>query len=728
MKNILLLTGPLLLGVALPSAAAMGADDQRRWTLDDQLTIPEVRALAVSNDAKAALYVVRIADRASDKTVAHLRHVDLETGQTRELLRAGWIEDLHRIPGTADWSARIDMGEGVQLYRIPAHGPIAPIVDHPATAMFGDAEGATYLAYGHAPMLVGVRSYSWSPDGRWLWYVTLDAEPYTRSIRYDADVTPERALRRSHGRATASIYLRGPDGNDRLLSKRPHDDISTFFARSFVSWNGDEVLYDVMETDAEGRKQVRTMGSSLTSDASRIVDAKAKGGYWRLPGVRGGRLSSTGFGMTRELVETLPDGTKHSYGQWPFAIGDGRAVGGFVSLDRTRAIAGFRTVDNPRFGLAVVDKESVRTIGGALSLNYCDFTASLERGACIGQSQSTAPSVVTVDVASRRTKKIAAVSAAHDAIAPLKIEPRTWINRNAFKATGYIIWPRGYTEGTRYPAIVITHGTDADERFANRENQWEYPAQVFAERGYVVLLVNVAFSKQSAEFDAVYDTWVQETKDHPPRKLQDQIWLNDTASYEDAVTELVDAGIVDPTRVGIAGYSRGSQSVNVTMTQSKMFTAASSGDGGYLEPAFYASLAGSYDSVYGGPPTNPAALPNYLRLAPSLRGKEACGAMLLQMATPYSASIDLYSALRTAGVPAQITLYPGDDAASDETHIFHIPSNRMKAMQENIAWFDYWLLDKRDPGSPFASRYGKWDKMRTSAPRTCDGSKSVPPD
>src|SRR3546814_20013214 len=92
-----------------------------------------------------------------------------------------------------------------------------------------------------------------------------------------------------------------------------------------------------------------------------------------------------------------------------------------------------------------------------------------------------------------------------------------------------------------------------------------------------------------------------------------------------------------------------------------------------------------------------------------------------------SASIDLYSALRKATIPAQITLYPGEDAASDETHIFHIPSNRMKAMEENIAWFDYWLLGKRTPSSPFAHRYGEWDKMRMSATRTCDGSTSAPP-
>ena len=640
MIRTIFLTGSAMLGVALalPSVATEG---QRAWTLDDQLTVPEIRTLAIAADGMSAVYVVRIADRASDKTVAVLRHLDLASGKTRELLRAAWIEDLRRIPGTADWSARIERGEGVQLYRIAANGAVAPIVVHPATAIYGDSEGATYLAYGHAPLPTGVRSYSWSPDGRWLWYVVLDAERYHRKIRYDADVASERAQRRSPGRATALIFLRDPQGKDRLLAKRPHGDISTFFGRSFVRWEKGEVQYDVMEVDVDGRQHTMTMAASLPTGTSRIVENRAKRGYWRLTGPRGGKLSSEGFGMTRDLIETLPDGRKQNYGRFPFAVGDGRAVGGFISADGKRAIAGFRTVDNPRFGLAVIEGTAARAIGGAASLNHCDFTAALDRGVCIAQSQAMAPAVVSIDVNRGSTRRIASIAPAHETIAPLRTEPRTWVNRNDSKATGYIIWPRGYTKGKRYPAIVITHGTDADERFANQENQWEYPAQIFAERGYVVLLMNVPFSTQSAESRAVYETWVNETKDRSPRQVQDRIWLNDTASFEDAVSELIGAGVVDPARVGIAGYSRGSQSVNVTMTQSQMFRAASSGDGGYLEPAFYPSLSASYDSVYGGPPTDPAALPNYLRMAPSLRGKEACGAMLLQMATPYSASIDL---------------------------------------------------------------------------------------
>src|SRR3546814_9417394 len=114
MIRTLLLAGSAMFGGALQPAAAEG---HRGWTLDDQLTVPDVRTLAIAADGDAAVYVVRVADRESDKTVAILRHVDLASGATRELLRAAWIEDLQRIPGTADWSARIDKGEGVQLYR-----------------------------------------------------------------------------------------------------------------------------------------------------------------------------------------------------------------------------------------------------------------------------------------------------------------------------------------------------------------------------------------------------------------------------------------------------------------------------------------------------------------------------------------------------------------------------------------------------------------------------------
>lgn len=719
MRNLFFRTNSICFMLLLPFAPMSAAETGRPWTLVDQLMAPEMRALSISSDAMSALYVVRIADRESDQMIAHLRHVDLRNGATRDILQARWIDDLERIPGSNDWCARIDKGEGVQLYRIAASGTITPELVHPATAVFGDAEGAIYPGYGHAPLATAIRAYSWSPDGRWLWYVALDGNPYRKAIRYDEAVTSERARHRAWGDATASIFLRGPDGQHTLITTRPRSDLATFFAHSLVQWAPDEVRFTVMEADKDGRRKRVRLSSSLTTGNLHVVDEGLHSPYWRLPGPRGGILSSTGNGDARVLVETLPGGATYRYGSFPFVIGDARGPHGFLAADGKRAIAGFRTIAEPRFGLAVVENGRVRTIGGSFSLNNCDFTASLDKGACVAQSQTSPPAVAGIDVARGIVERVVPVSPVHEQIKPLRIEARTWVNRNGYEATGYIIWPRTYEKGKLYPAILITHAGDADDRFLNRENQWEYPAQYFAERGYVVLLVNTPSSHQDAAIDAAYDAWVDETNDVAPRTIQDLIWLNDVATFETAVNDLIDAHVVDPARVGIAGYSRGSQSVNVTMTQSSMFRAGSSGDGGYLEPAFYPDLPGSYDTVYGGPPTDATALPNYRRLAPSLRADKVCGAVLLQMATPYTAAIDLYTALRRAQVPAQITLFPGANADSDETHIFHIPSNRIKAMQENLAWFDYWLSGKRDPQSPFADRYPKWDKMRKEAPQLC---------
>src|SRR3546814_19578351 len=91
----------------------------------------------------------------------------------------------------------------------------------------------------------------------------------------------------------------------------------------------------------------------------------------------------------------------------------------------------------------------------------------------------------------------------------------------------------------------------------------------------------------------------------PRERVQDLIWINGTLSFEDAIGELVAEGLVDPKRVGIAGYSRGSQMVNVTMTQSNVFRAAYRGDGGFLEPRGKLVLCEKYRAIIGGWPFDP---------------------------------------------------------------------------------------------------------------------------
>lgn len=708
---------------ALMGASCFRPAAAREWTLEDILLAPELRSIAIAAHGHNALYVTRVADLQSNKTVASLRSVNLDSGETRELRRAAWIDDLRRVPGTADWSARMDLGQGVQLYRISASGNIEQLLAHPATVVFGDTEGGMLTANSHAPLKVGIQAYSWSPDGKWLWYVALDAEPEKPVTRFDADVVAERGRRRIPGRATVNLYLRGPGGETSVVARRPSTDRIALHYGHDVVWSAKEVRFRLEENDATGRSEFVTMAWSFADKRASKVEGSDAFPYWMLTGPHGGRLAAEGVGNSREIVEHDEGAGRHSYGQHGFSIGDGRGIGAWRSPDGARTLVGTRTIANPRYGLARVHKRGLDVIESDLSLTRCDFTADLEKGACLAEAQAVPPVVVAVDVAARKVRRVASLSKRHEGIIPLAITPRLWTNRFGDKATGYIIWPRGYRKGLRYPAIVVTHGTDADERFLSQMNQWEYPVQVFAERGYVVLLVNDPTPRQNADFAAA---WESGSFDRPllsPEKMRELLWLRSVTTFEDAVGTLVAEGVIDPGRVGIAGYSRGSQVTNVAMTQSRLFRAASSGDGGFLEPSGFADGSGIYDLIFGGSPYD-NALPAYQALSPSLRAEKACGAILQQNANPFSGSVDFYRALRKAGVPAQITLYPGEDMLSDETHVFHIPANRLAAMQENIAWFDYWLLGKRDPASPAAARYAEWDRMRNAMPARCLAGQS----
>ena len=93
--------------------------------------------------------------------------------------------------------------------------------------------------------------------------------------------------------------------------------------------------------------------------------------------------------------------------------------------------------------------------------------------------------------------------------------------------------------------------------------------------------------------------------------------------------------------------------------------------------------------------------------------------MLQQVASASPSQAQLFEALRSERVPTQLSYYPGSSSASDETHLFHIPSNRLLAMRENMAWFDYWLLGIRDGDAPFPERLAEWDRMAKEAPHTC---------
>ncbi|WP_169799488.1 prolyl oligopeptidase family serine peptidase [Novosphingobium lentum] len=704
---------------ALSPAAAAGESKGRPWTLEDILLVPKVNEIALSDDGRFALYAVEAADETAGRPRASVRIVDLTSRMQRELGRVDMAKSLKPIPGTRDWSALLDMGSGLQLYRISAAGSITPLMLSAAPLLVGRADLAVPVGGGTPPHRVGVLAYDWSPDGRWLWYTLLKAAPDVRQVRFDGDADQLRNRRRSSIAANVEYYLRDPDGQSHKVLTRPSNDRMAMHAGADILWRGDEIEFRIETPDgtAGGAFEVRAWDRRRMTMRT-LANERDVQTLWILKGPRGGELSTEGFGDRPELIETVIGGKRRSYGPVGFTIGDLRSAGIQFSTDGRRVVLGTRSTSLPRYGLALLDRRGVRPIESAGSLTRCGFDSALTKAVCVEESMTRPPQLVRIDLSGGKIEPVASISPRHDEIAPLDAQPRIWINRDGYKASGYVVRPRGYKAGHRYPAIIVTHGGDADERFFDAANQWNYPVQLFAERGYVVLLINDPSPRQAEALEGAYRAWMRGSGPPGPEALQQLVFINGVHSFEDAISQLTKEGLVDADRVGIAGYSRGAQMVNVAVTQSTKFRAASSGDGGLLEPSGYATARDSYDAIYGGSPLG-GHLDQYRRFAPSLNAPKICAAVLQQVAAASPSQFEFYDAMRAAGVPTQISYYPGKDPASDETHLFHIPANRLNAMRENIAWFDYWLLGKRDPDAPFPDRLTEWDRMAGEPRRHC---------
>lgn len=718
-RSLLRSTGAIAAATLSCSTNLHAATDSvlRPWTLEDIATVPEVTEVRLSVDKEYSYYVVRFGDVERNLQTMELRRVDLKSGSQVTTLAASSIEELRQIPGDGDWSALIDRGDGVQMYRLRNDGSVTPVIVNHQPIKVGFADQALPTLDHIAPKMVGILSYTWSNDGKSLFYSKLRETSSAGKVKFDKAVTVQRDLVRTPLEALVELRVKDATGADHLITTRPSSDRSSFYWGAQAIWADDTVKFRVENVSTSGPYAFQDFSWDLKNHVLREESTPTQSyGVLDVKGVRGGTLSTKGLRATRDLIETYEDGKTYEYGKVGFSIGDPRTAGSWVSRDGQLALSGIRYLDRYRYGLAFFTRKSVREIKLRGSFTKCDFDSDLTLGVCVREGINIVPEFTLVRPREQKMTRLASVSPRHDNLAKLNVVPKQFISKLGFESQANVVLPTNYDKTKAYPAIFVSHGTDADERFARPDIQWHYPVQEWTQRGYVVVLFSEPL-RQDGRQEAANNQIEWRKGELSSAELRELIWLSPIYSLEAAVHQLAAEGIIDPRRVGIAGFSRGSQIANIAMTQTKLFKAASSGDGAHLEPFTYPSTP-VFDTIFGGSPIGPA-IENYKALSPSLRASYVCGAILQQNATPYGAPIDLYTALRKAGVPAQISLYPGEDQATSETHIFHIPNNRITAMRENLAWFDFWLLGRVDPEAPFPDKVEEWKRMAAEQKEGC---------
>jgi dipeptidyl aminopeptidase/acylaminoacyl peptidase len=252
-----------------------------------------------------------------------------------------------------------------------------------------------------------------------------------------------------------------------------------------------------------------------------------------------------------------------------------------------------------------------------------------------------------------------------------EVQSISWTNEN-FTAQGWLMYPKDFVKGQRYPMVVSVHGGPASARKASWPDENDVVGTL-SSRGYFVLLPNPRGSYgQGSAFTRA------NIKDFGGGDLRDIL---------DGVDHVLKAGNVDPHRIGITGWSYGGFMTMWAVTQTNRFRAAVAGAGISNWKSYYGQNAidqwmipyfGS--SVYD----NPAV---YAKSSPIEYIKNVKTPTLILVGErdsecPAPQSFEFWHALKTLGVPTELVVY------EDEGHAILKPEHRLDRLKRTLDWFD----------------------------------------
>ena len=248
---------------------------------------------------------------------------------------------------------------------------------------------------------------------------------------------------------------------------------------------------------------------------------------------------------------------------------------------------------------------------------------------------------------------------------------------------GQIVKPPGFVRGQRYPTILwIKGGPDGqDDHSLTLESYGpQLDRQLFATHGYLMLAINHRGSTgRGTEFARAI------TADWGHKEVEDLL-----AGVDYAIAQ----GITDPSRLGVGGWSYGAQLTDYIIASDTRFKAAISGAGSGNQLAGYGTDAWVVaDNAELGPPWRDTAL--WLKVSYPFLHADRIHTPTLFIGTekdfnvPVAGGEQMYQALRTLGVPAQLIVYPG------EPHVLSRPSFMVDLYARYLTWMAQYLGSSR---------------------------------
>lgn len=241
---------------------------------------------------------------------------------------------------------------------------------------------------------------------------------------------------------------------------------------------------------------------------------------------------------------------------------------------------------------------------------------------------------------------------------------------------GFITKPLGEKPPQGYPTIVELHGGPVYQY----SREFSIDRQLYVSNGYLVVSINPRGSSGHG-FDfarAIYADWGNK----------------DSSDILAGLDELQAKGLVDPNRIGVEGWSYGGMLTHYLIARDTRFKAAVSGAGATNVFATFGHDMYIREYLYelGAPWENMAA---YERLSqPFLQANKIKTPTLFQCTeldfnVPCIGAEQMFQALKILNIPTRLVIYP------DQYHGLDTPSYLEDRMQRNLNWFKQYLVDNK---------------------------------
>lgn len=239
--------------------------------------------------------------------------------------------------------------------------------------------------------------------------------------------------------------------------------------------------------------------------------------------------------------------------------------------------------------------------------------------------------------------------------------------------SGLLYRPANASMNQKLPLILFIHGGPV----AQDEFEFDMARQMLAAQGYAVAAVNYRGSNgRGIDYTrAIFGDWGN----------KEEVDIIGAANY------LIQQGIADENRMGIAGWSYGGISTDYTIATDQRFKAAVSGAGSALQLSMYGTdqYITQYETEIGKPWEN---LDKWLKISYPFLHADRIKTPTLFMASqkdfnvPVAGAEQMYQALKSLGVPTELVIYP------NQNHGLSVPSYIVDRYKRHINWFNKYLI------------------------------------